>query len=64
MTKALVPVLRSYGYKIYYEGGGQLPAELSGTYTDKPTALEAIAIYLSKKPKPKAKVKADANKQD
>lgn len=62
--KELIPTLTSFGYVIHYEGGGQLPKELSGTFTDKPTALNAIQLYLSKKPKPKAKTKANADSKD
>ena len=36
-------------YSIGYEGGGQVPAELSARYNRRSVALEAIAAYQAKK---------------
>jgi len=38
-----------YGFFVQYEGGGQLPKELSGYYTSKAIAQAAIAAYIPKK---------------
>lgn len=36
-------------YEIYYVGGGQLPAQLTGIYTSVPAAEHAINVYLKEK---------------
>jgi len=35
--------------QLYYDGGGELPQELSGLYTSKTRALNAAEQYLSKR---------------
>lgn len=37
-------------FEVYYEGGGQLPDELSGRYNSHKAVQDAIQRYLSKKP--------------
>ena len=64
MSKLLTPVHTAYGYKVQFEGGGQVPNELSGLYTTADRAKFAINAYMSSKPKPKAKRKAHANSKD
>ena len=42
--------------EIYYEGGGEVPAALSGMYTSSSVAQQAINAYLSqRKEKPRGK---------
>jgi hypothetical protein len=43
-------------YEIYYEGGGEVPAVLSGKYTDHRTAQKAIDLYLQGRPRKTRKV--------
>lgn len=47
MSKALLPrrLTTFAGWEIYFEGGGVLPKELSGTYTSEHTAHRAIASF-------------------
>jgi hypothetical protein len=43
MTKELQAVQGPHGYRVQYNGGGQLPVELSGLYTSRKEADRAIA---------------------
>lgn len=61
MNKALVPVQTVYGWKVYYEGGGQLPAVLTGLYTNKEAANKAIELYQSQKPTKRTKNASSKN---
>jgi hypothetical protein len=61
MNKKLTTKQDAYGYTVYYEGGGQVPKELSGRYTSKTLAEAAIATYIPKKRVRKIK---DADSQD
>lgn len=36
-------------FKVIYEGGGELPKDLSGLYTSKNQAEKAIQLYLIKR---------------
>jgi len=49
MSKQLQVKQGPYGFFVQYEGGGQLPKELSGYYTSKAIAQAAIADYIPKK---------------
>lgn len=49
MTKELQAVQGPHGYRVRYNGGGQLPVELSGLYTSRKEADRAIAAYIPKK---------------
>ncbi len=49
MSKELQVKQGPYGFFVHYEGGGQLPKELSGYYTSKAIAQAAIAAYIPKK---------------
>jgi len=45
--------------ELYYDGGGELPKELSGMYTSPTEALSAAKHYLTKRDdKPNAKANA------
>lgn len=48
-------------FETYFEGGGELPAALSGMYTDAYTAQKAIDKYINQRdnpPKPEIERKA------
>lgn len=47
--KVLVPYYEGRMVKIKYEGGGQLPEELSGMYTSVGEANKAISNYTPKR---------------
>ena len=49
MTKQLQVKQGPYGFFVHYEGGGQMPKELSGYYTSKTRAESAIAADIPKK---------------
>lgn len=38
-------------YKVIYEGGGELPKELTGLFTSEKEANKAISAYLQKRDK-------------
>ena len=44
-------------YEIYFEGGGEKPQSLSGSYTSKRVANADIEAYLTKRAKPNATTK-------
>lgn len=45
----LVPDETTALIRIEWEGGGEVPLELSGSYTDTPNAQRAIAAYMAAK---------------
>jgi len=55
MKELKIRYAKNNSYEIYYEGGGELPKELHGLYTDHRTAQRAIDKYLTNRPKRAAK---------
>lgn len=60
MSRQLATRYTSFGWQVYYEGGGPPPAALSGLYTSQHIAQKAIDFHNAKKPAPKPKAKANA----
>ena len=53
-----------FAIRVRFKGGGELPAALSGSWTTKVFAEDAVRKYLAEAPPKKEKYKPELNKED